>query len=119
MAHQIRLHATPRRFKLCSSRRPPLTFGSLRQHGGPTQLEDQNVCIASPLPSPNNLDPPFSSPSTWQVTPTIPTFIPIRLSLKACPSRMMRQTLGYKTSSHVHTVLKSVKRQVSLCTSVI
>ena len=32
---------------------------------------------------------------------------------------MKKQTLGFKISLHVYTVLKSVKRQVSYCTSVI
>ena len=95
---------------------PPSAFDVrvLRQHGSPMQLEDQNICIASPLLSPNNFNPPFSSPSAWQATPTIPTFVPIKLFPKACPSHMMGQTLGYKTSLHVHSILKSVKGQVFL-----
>ena len=32
---------------------------SLRQYGGSNHLKEQNICIASPLPSPNNFNPPF------------------------------------------------------------
>ena len=95
-----------------SSRRPP--FSSLR-----FDLKDQNICIGSPLPPPNNLDLSISSTSAWQVTPTIPTFIPIRLSLEACPTHMVEQTHGYETSLRLCTVLRSMKRQVSYCTSAI
>ncbi|KAI0268428.1 hypothetical protein BGY98DRAFT_1190685 [Russula aff. rugulosa BPL654] len=38
-------------------------------------LDVQNISIASPLPSINKFNLPFSSPSAWQVTPTILTFI--------------------------------------------
>lgn len=74
---------------------------------------DHNICIASQFPSSNNFDPPFPSPSAWQVTPTIQTFIQIMLSLKSRPSHMKRQTFGQKTSLHGHTIFKLVKRQVS------
>ncbi len=81
------IHATPAR--LCTIPTSALDV-LLRMHGGPTQLQDQNIRIASPLPSPNNFNPPLSSPSAWQVTPTIPTFtgIPIRLTHKACRYHM-------------------------------
>ena len=39
--------------------------------------------------------------------------LPIGLSLKAYSHHMKGQTLGYKISLYVHTIFKSVKRQVS------
>lgn len=119
MHRDLREKATDHRTRdvnevLLSSRCPPFDIRVFK-----VRLKVQNICIASPLPSPNNFNPPFSSPSAWLVTPTIPTFVPIRLSFKACPTQMKKQTLGFKTSLHVYTVLKSVKKQVYYRTSAI